>query len=143
MHQVAKVLEYWSFSNSPSNEYSGLISFRINWFDLLEIQGTLKSLLQHRKSKPSILQHSAFFTVHLSHPYIATRKTIALTNQAFVGQVISLLFTMLSRFVIAFHPKSKHLLILWLQSHCSICNDFGAQENKVCQCFHCFPIYLP
>ena len=108
--------EYWSFSISisPSNEYSGLISFRLDWLDLLAVQGTLKSLLQHYSSKASILQHSAFFIVQLSHPYMTTGKTIALTRETFVGKVISLLFNMLSRLVIAFLPRSKHLLISWL-----------------------------
>ena len=108
----------WSFSFSInlSNEYSGLISFRMDWFDLLAVQGTLKSLLQHHSSKPSILRHSAFFIVQLSHPYVTTGKTIALTRCTFVGKVMSLLFNMLSRLVIAFLPRSKHLLISWLQS---------------------------
>ena len=110
--------KYWSFSFriSPSNEYSGLISFRIDWFDLLAVQGTLKSLLQHSSSKASILWHSAFFIVQLSHPYMTTGKTIALTRQTFVGKVRSLLFNMLFRLVITFLPRSKHLLISWLQS---------------------------
>ena len=110
--------KYWSFSLniSPSNEYSGLISFRIEWLDLLAVQGTLKSLLQHHHSKPSILWHSAFFIVQLSHPYMTTGKTIALTRRTFVGQVMSLLFNMLSRLVITFLPRSKRLLISWLQS---------------------------
>ena len=103
-------------ASSPSNEYSGLISFRINWFDLLAVQGTLKSLLQHHSSKVLILQHSAFFIVQLSHSYVTTGKTIALTRWNFVGKVISLLFNMLSRLVITFLPRSKHLLISWLQS---------------------------
>jgi len=105
--------KYWSFSFgiSPSNEYSELISFRIDLFDLLTIQGTCKSLLQHHSSKASILQHSAFFMVQLSHSYMTTGKTIALTRRTFVGKVMSLLFNMLSRFVIAFLPRSKHLLI--------------------------------
>ena len=102
--------KYWNFSISPSNEYSGLISFRINWFDLLEVQGSLKSLLQHHSSKASILQHSAFFMVQLSHPYMTTGKTIALTRWTFVCKVMSLLFNMLSRFVIAFLPGSKEPL---------------------------------
>ena len=108
----------WSFSFniSPSNEYSGLISFRIDWLNLLAVQGTLKSLLQHHSSKASILKHSTFFRVHLSHPYIATGKTIALTRQTFVGKVMSLLFNMLCRLVITFFPRSKCLLISWLQS---------------------------
>ena len=110
--------KYWSFSFSisTSNEYSGLISFRIDWLDLLPVQGTLKSLLQHHSSKSSILQHSAFFIVQLSHPYVTTGKTIALTSWTFVSKVISLLFNMLSRFVIAFLPRSKCLLISWPQS---------------------------
>ena len=103
-------------SINPSNEYSGLICFRIDWFDLLAVQGTLKSLLQHHSSKALILQRSAFFIVQLSHPYMTTGKTIALTRWAFVGNVISLLFNMLSRLVIAFLPRSKHLFISWLQS---------------------------
>ena len=109
--------KYWSFSFNvgPSNEHSGLI-FRMDWLDLLAVQGTLKSLLQHRSSKASILQHSAFFTVQLSHPYMTAGKAIALTRQTFVGKVISLLFNMLSRLVITFLPKRKHLLISWLQS---------------------------
>ena len=110
--------KYWSFrfSISPSNEYSGLISFRMEWFDFLAVQGTLKSLLQHHSSKASILWCSGFFIVQLSHPYITTGKTMALTRWTFVGKVMSLLFNMLSRLVIAFLPRSKHLLILWLQS---------------------------
>ena len=106
----------FSFSISPSNEYSGLISFRIDWLDLLSVQGTLKSHLQHHSSKASILKHSTFFMVQLSHPYMTTGKTIALTMWTFVGKVISQLFNMLSRFVIAFLPWSKCLLISWLQS---------------------------
>ena len=134
--------KYWSFSLSisPSNEHPGLISFRMDWLDLLAVRGTLKSLLQHHSSKASILQRSAFFTVQLSHLYMTTGKTIALTRQTFVSKVMSLLFNMLSRLVITFLPRSRHLLISWPQS---ICSDFGAQENKVCHCFHCFPIYLP
>ena len=106
----------FSFSISPSNEYSGLISSRIDWLDLLAVQGTLKSLLQHHSSKASILQCLAFFIVQLTHPYMTTRKTKALTRGTFVGKVMSLLFNMLSRLVIAFLPRSKCLLILWLQS---------------------------
>ena len=114
-HQVAK---YWSFSFniSPSNEYPGLISFRMDWFYLLAVQGTLKSLPQHHSSKASILQCSAFFIVQHSHPYITSGKTIALTRQTFVAKVMSLIFNKLSMFVIAFLPRSKHLLISWLQS---------------------------
>ena len=108
--------KYWSVSISPSNEYSGLISFRIDWFDLLAVQGILKSLLQHYSSKASILQHSAFFMVQLSYPYMTTGKTIALTRQTFCSKVMSLFFNMLSRFVIAFLSRSKGLLILWLHS---------------------------
>ena len=121
----------FSFSISPSNEYSGLISFRMDWLDLLAIQGALKSLLQHHSSKTSILRPSAFFTVHLSHPYMT------LTRWTFVGKVMSLLLNMLSRLVITFLPRSKSLLISWLQS------PSGAQKNKVRHCFHCFPIYFP
>ena len=127
--------KYWnfSFSISPSNEYSGLISFRMDWFDLLAAQGTLESLLQHHSSKASILRHSAFFIVQHSHLYMATGKTIALTRQTFVSKVMSLLFNMLSRLVIAFLPRSKHLLISWLQSPSAVI--FGVQENKVCTVF--------
>ena len=110
--------KYWSFTFtiSPSHEHPGLISFRMDWLDLLAVQGTLKSLLQHHSSKASILRHSAFFTVQLSYPYLTTGKTIALTRQTFVGKVISLLLNMLSRLVIAFLPRSKCLLLSWLQS---------------------------
>ena len=110
--------KYWSFSFSisPSNEYSGLISFRMDWLDLVAVQGTLKSLLQHHSSKASILQRSALFIVQLSHPYTTTGKTIALTRRTFVGKVMSLLLNMLSRIVITFLPRSKCLLIAWLQS---------------------------
>ena len=114
-HQVAK---YWSFSFniSPSIEHPGLISFWMDWLDLLAVQGILKSLLQHHSLKASILRHSALFIVQLSHPYMTTGKTIALTRQTFVGKVMSLLFNMLSRLVITFLPRSKHLLISWLHS---------------------------
>jgi len=110
--------EYWSFSFniSLSNEHPGLISFRMDWLGLLAVQGTLKSLLQHHSSKASILQHSAFFTVQLSHPYMTTGKTIALTRHTFVGKVMSLLFNMLSRLVVTFLPRSKCLFISWLQA---------------------------
>ena len=110
--------KYWSFSFniSPSNEHPRLISFRTDWSDLLAVQGTLKSLLQQHSSKASILRHSAFFTVQLSHPYMTTGKTITLTRQTFVGKVISLLLNMLSQLVITFLPRSKRLLISWLQS---------------------------
>ena len=124
----------FSFSISPSNEYSRLISFRMDWLDLLAVQGTLKSLLQHHTSKASLLRHLAFFIfLYLSHPYITTGKTIALTRRTFVGKVMSLLFNMLSRFVIAFLPSSRRLLIPWLAV--TICSDFGAPQNKVCQEF--------
>uniref|UniRef100_A0AC11CZR9 Uncharacterized protein n=1 Tax=Ovis aries TaxID=9940 RepID=A0AC11CZR9_SHEEP len=110
--------KYWSFSFSisPSSEHPGLTSFRMDWLDLLAVQGTLRSLLQHHSSKASILQRSAFFTVQLSHPYLTTGKTIALTKRTFVGKVMSLLLNMLSSLVITFLPRSKHLLISWLQS---------------------------
>ena len=130
----------FSFSISPSIEHPGLISFRMDWLDLLAVQGTLKSLLQHQSSKASILLCSAFFPVQLSHPYMTTGKTIALTRQTFVGKVMSQLFDMLSRLVITILPRSKHLLISWLQSPSS---DFEVQKNKVCHCFHCSPIYFP
>ena len=134
----------WSFnfSISPSNEYSGLISFRMDWLDLLAVQGTLKSLPQFHSSKTSILQHSAFFLVQLSHLYMTTGKTIALTIWTFVGKVMSLLFNMLSSLVITFLPRSKCLLKNFMAA-VTICSDFGAPQNKVCHCFHCFPIYLP
>ena len=130
--------KFWSFSISPSNEYSGLISFRMDWLDLLAVQGSFNSLLQHHSSKVSILQYSAFFIVQLSHSYMTTGKTKALTIPTFAGKVMSLLFNMLSRLVIAFLPRSKHLLISWLQSPSMV-----ILEPKICHCFHCFPIYLP
>ena len=135
--------KYWSLSFSiiPSKEIPGLISFRMDWLDLLAVQGTLKSLLQHHSSKASVLRHSAFFTVQLSHPYMSTGKTIALTIQTFVSKAMSLLFNMLFRFIIAFLPRSK--CFFNFMTAVTICSDFGAQENKVCRCFHCFPIYLP
>ena len=129
--------KYWSFSFSirPSNEYSGLISFRMDWLDLLTVQGTLKSLLQHHSSKASILQHSAFFIVQLLHPYMTTGKSIALTRQTFVSKVMYLLFNMLSRLVITFPPR--HLLISWLQSPSAVILE---PKKIVCHCFHClFP----
>ena len=129
-----------SASTSVLPEYSGLISFRIDRLDLLAVQGTLKSLLQHHSSKTSILGCSAFFMIQLTDLYMATGKTIALTRQTSVSKVRSLLFNTLSRFVIAFLPRSKHLIFL---AAVTICSDFGAQENKVCHCVHCFPIYLP
>ena len=123
--------KYWSFSFniSPSNEYSGLTSFRMDWLDLLAIQGTLKSLLQHHSSKASVLRHSAFFIVQLSHPYMTTGKTIALTRWTFVDKVLSLIFNMLSSLVITFLPRSKRLLISWLQSPSAVI--FGAQKNML------------
>ena len=135
--------KYWnfSFSISPSNEYSGLISFRMNWLDLFAVQETLKILLQNHSSKASILQHSASFIVQLSHPYMTTGKTIALTRQTFVGKVVSLLFIMLSRLVITSLPRSKHLLISWLQAPFVV--NWEPPKIKVCHCFHCFPICLP
>ena len=179
--------KYWSFSFnvSPSNEYSGLISFRMDWLDLLAVQGTLKSLLQHHSSKASILHHSAFFIVQLSHPYMTIGKIMALTRWTFVGKLMSLLFNMLSaaaaakslqscpilcdpiddstpgspipgilqartlewaanmlsRLVINFPPRSKHLLISWLQSPFAVILE--PPQNKICHCFHCFPTYLP
>ena len=135
---------YWSFnfSISPSNDYSGLISFSMDWFDFLAVQGTLKSLLQHHSSKASILWCSAFFIVWLSHPYMTTGKTIALTRWTFVGKVMSLLFNMLSMLVITFLPRSKCLLISWLQSQFAVILESRPPKKKVCHCFHCFPIYL-
>ena len=138
--------KYWSFSFniSLSNEHPELISFRMDWSDLLVVQETLKSILQHHSSKASILRCSAFFTVQLLHPYMTTGKTIALTRWTFVDKVMSLLFNMLSRLVITFLPKSK-----WKEFHFSfmaaiiICSDFGAQKIKVIHCFYCFLIYLP
>ena len=129
--------KYWSFSFSisPANEYSGLIPFRMNWLDLLAVQRTLKSLLQHHSSKASILWHSAFFIVQLSHLYMTTGKSTALTRGTFDGKVMSLLFNILSRLVITFLPKSKCLLISWLQSASAVILEFP----KVCQCFHCSP----
>ena len=128
----------FSFSISPSNEYPGLISFRMDWLDLLAVQGTLKSLLQHHSSKASILWWSAFFIVQLSHPYMTTGKTVALTKWNFVAKVISLLFNILSRLVITLLPRSKCLLISWLQSPSAVILD--PPKNKVS---HCFLIYLP
>ena len=134
--------KYWSFSFSisPSNEYSGLISFRMDWLDLLAVRGTLKSLLQLHSSKLTVLRYSAFFMVHLSHPYMTSGKIIALTRWILVGKVISLLFNMLSWLVIAFLPRSKHLLISWLQSPSAVISE-PKKINSLY--FHCFPIYLP
>ena len=135
--------KYWSFSFSisPSNEYSGLISFRMDLLDLLSVQGTLKSLLQLHSSKASIFQCSAFLIVQLSHPCMTTGKTIALTRWTFAGKVKSLLFNMLSRLVITFLLRSKCLLISWFQSPSALILE--PPQNKVCHCFHCLPIYLP
>ena len=128
--------KYWrfSFSISPSSDYSRLISFRIDWFDLLAVQGTLRSLLQHHSSKASILQHSAFLIVQLSHPYMTTGKTIALSRQTFVGKIMSLLFNSFS---------SKEQVSFNFMTAVSNSSDFGAQENKACHYFHFSPFYLP
>ena len=135
--------KYWSFSFniSPSNERSGLITSRMDWLDLLAVQGTLNSLLQHHSSKASVFQGSAFFIVQLSHLYMTTGKTKALTRWTFVGKVMSLLFNMLSRLVIIFLPRSKRLLISWLQSSSAVILE--PKKIKSSHCFHCFPIYLP
>ena len=135
--------KYWSFSFniSPSAEHPGLISFKMDWLDLLSVQGTPKSLLQHHSSKASILWHSAFFIVQLSQPYMTTGKTIVLTRRTFVGKVMSLLFNMLSRLIITFLPGGKRLLISCLQSLSAVI--WEPPRNKVSCCFHCFPIYLP
>ena len=135
--------KYWcfNFSIGPSSEYSGIISFRMDWLNLLAVQGTLKSLLQHHGSKASILRCSAFFIVQLSHPYLITRKNIALTRWTFIGKVMLLLFNMLSRLVITFLLRCKRL---YFMAAITICSDFGAPLlKKVCHCFHSFPSYLP
>ena len=134
--------KYWSFSFNigPSNEHPGLISFRMDWLALLAVQGTLKSLLQHHNSKTLILRCSALFIVQLSHPYMTTGKTIALTRRTFVGKAMSLFFNMLSRLVITFLPRSKSLLISWLQSPSAMILE---PRKIVSHCFHCFPMYLP
>ena len=134
--------KYWSFSFSiiPSKEHPGLISLRMDWLDLLAVQGTLRSLLQHHSSKASLLQCSAFFAVQLLYPYMTTGKIIALTRWTFVGKVMSLLFNILSRWVIAFLPRSKHLLISWLQSPSAVILE---PKKIVSLCFHYFSIYLP
>ena len=128
--------KYWSFSYnvSRSSEHPGLIFFRMDWLDLLAVQGTLRSLLQHHSSKASILQRSAFFIVELSYPYMTTGKTIALTRQTFVGKIMFLLFNSFS---------SKEQASFHFMAAITICSDFGAPKNKACHCFHCFPIYLP
>ena len=130
----------FSFSISPSSEYSRLISFWIDWLDLLAVQGTLKSLLQNHRSKCSFLGHSAFLIDQLLHPRMTTGKTIALTRWTSVGRVMCLLFNMMSRLVTAFHPQCKCLLILWLHSPYAVILE--PPQNKICHCFHCFP-YLP
>ena len=135
--------KYWSFRFSiiPSKELPGLTSFRMDWLNLLAVEGTLKSLLQHHSSKASILRNSVFFTVQLSHPYMTTGETIALTRWTFVDKVMSLFFNMLSRLVTTFLPRGKRLLISWLQSPSAVI--LKPQKYKVWHCFHCFPIYLP
>ena len=133
--------KYWNFSISPSNEPSGLISFIMDWFDLLAVQGTIKSLLQHHNSIASVLQCSAFFMVQLSHPYMTTGKTIAFTRWTFVSKVMSVLFNMLSRLVIAFLPRSKHLLISWLQlPSAAILEPQKIKSDTVSTVPHLFPI---
>ena len=134
--------KYWSFSFniSLSNEHSGRISFRMDWLDLLAVQRTLKSLLQHHSSKASILRHSAFFIVQLSHPYMTTGKTKALTRWTFVGKLMSLFFYMLSRLLITFLPRSKRLLISWLQLPSAVILEPKKIKSDT---FHCFPIYFP
>ena len=136
--------KYWSFSFCiiPSKEIPGLISFRMDWLDLLAVQGTLKSLLQHHNSKASILWRSAFFTVQLSHPYMITGKTITLTRWTFVGKVMSLLFNMLSRLIVTFLLRSKRLLISWLQSPSAVILE-PPKIKSATVCFYCFPIYFP
>ena len=135
--------KYWSFSFSicPVSEYSVLISFRMDWLNLVSVQGTLKSLLQHHSSKASILRCSAFYIVQLSHPYVTTGKTIALTRWTFAGKVISLIFNMLSRLFNSF--SSKEQASFNFMAAVTICSDFGAPQNRVHHSFHCFPIYLP
>ena len=139
LHMRWPKYQNFSFSIIPSKEIPGLI-FRMDWLDLLAVQRTLKSLIQHHSSKASILHCSAFFTVQLSHPYITTRKTIALTRWTFVGKVMSLLFNMLSKLVITFLPRSKRLFISWLKSQSSVILESPPSPNKVC---HCFSVYLP
>ena len=136
--------KHWSFSLtiSPSNEHPGLISFRMDWLDLLAVQGTLKTLLQHHSSKASILWHSAFSTVQLSHPYMTTGKTIALTRRTFVCKVMSLLLNMLSSLV-GHNFSSKEQASFNCMAAATICSDFIAQKNKICHSFHCFHVYLP
>ena len=132
--------QFWSFSISSSNEYLGLISFRMDWLDFLAVPGTLKSLLQHHSSKALILRHSAFFIVQLSHPYMTTGKTIALTRQTFLGKVMSLLFNMPSRLVITFLPRNKRLLISWLKSPSAVLLEPKRIKSVIVSSF---PICLP
>ena len=137
--------KYWSFSFSisPSNEYSGLISFRMDRLDLLEVQGTLKSLLRHHSSKASIPRHSAFFIVQLSHPYMTTGKTITLTRWTFVDKVMSLLFNMLSKLVIAFLPRNKRLLITWLQSPSAVILETPKIKSVTVSQYICYEVMGP
>ena len=129
------------FQHQSFHEHPGLISFRMDWLDLLAVQGTLKSFLPHQSSKASILWSSAFFIVQHSHPYMTTGKTVALTRQTFVDKVMSLVFIMLSRLVITFLPRSKRLLISWLQSPSAVILE--PPKDKLSHCFHYFPVYLP
>ena len=138
-HQMAKVLKF-QFNISPSNEHPGPFSFRMDWLDRVAVQGTLKSLLQHHTSETSALECSTFFIVQLSHPYMTTGKTVALTRWTFVDKVMSLLFNMLCRLVITFLPRSKHLLISWLQSPSAV---IWESQKTVSHYFHCFRIYFP
>ena len=140
LHISQPKYQSFSFNNSSCNEYSGLISFRMDWLELLAVQGTLKSFLQHHSSEASIIQCSAFFIVQLSHPYMPTGKSIALTRQNFVGRVMSLLFNMLSRLVITFLPRSKSLLISWLQSPFAVILEPKKMKSDTASSF---PIYLP
>ena len=135
--------KYWgfSFNISPSNEHSGLISFRMDWLDLLAVQGTLNSLFQHHSLKAPVLWHSAFLIVQLSHPYVTTGKTRALTSRTYVDKIMSLFSNMLLKLVISFLPRSKCLFFSWLQSPSAVILE--PPPNKVSHCFHCFPIYLP
>ena len=140
LHQVDKVLEF-QLQHQSFQWIFRLISFRMDWLDLLAVQGTLKSLLQHHSSKGSVLQCSAFFTVQLSHPYMTTGESIALTRWTLVGKVMSLLLNILSRLVIIFLPRNKRLLISWLQSPSAVILELP--PKRVWHCFHCFPIYFP
>ena len=132
--------KHWSINISPSNEYSGLISFRMDWLDLLAVQGTLKSLLQHHSSKASVFQCSTFLLVQLSHPYMTNGKNVALTRWTFLGKVMSLLFNML---LVGHNFSPKEQLSFNFMAAVTICSDFGTPQNKVCHCFYCSPIYLP